>query len=136
MSPHFSQPDSIAPGQTCPAGNPVACYGCYPPFRRESDGSEYEIVGIESCRVIDRVVVDVAAGRGGDGAVSFRRERFVPQGGPDGAASTLCPALSDMAGHAWRTATTNPTKAGFQSLERLTSGRSLHVGVNRSRLRY
>jgi GTP-binding protein len=34
--------------------------------------------------MIDRVVVDVAAGRGGDGAVSFRRERFVPLGGPDG----------------------------------------------------
>lgn len=36
------------------------------------------------CLVIDRVVVDVVAGRGGDGAVSFRRERFVPLGGPDG----------------------------------------------------
>lgn len=33
---------------------------------------------------IDRVVVRVAAGTGGSGQVSFRREKFVPMGGPDG----------------------------------------------------
>ena len=33
---------------------------------------------------IDRVVVRIAAGTGGSGATSFRREKFVPQGGPDG----------------------------------------------------
>ncbi len=33
---------------------------------------------------IDRVVVHVAAGTGGSGASSFRREKFVPKGGPDG----------------------------------------------------
>src|SRR5437870_6682406 len=33
---------------------------------------------------IDRVVVQVAAGTGGSGASSFRREQFVPKGGPDG----------------------------------------------------
>src|SRR5712664_105200 len=33
---------------------------------------------------IDRAVVHVAAGAGGSGASSFRREKFVPKGGPDG----------------------------------------------------
>jgi GTPase len=33
---------------------------------------------------IDRVVVKVEAGTGGSGQTSFRREKFVPMGGPDG----------------------------------------------------
>src|SRR5437868_10368526 len=33
---------------------------------------------------IDRAVIHVAAGTGGSGASSFRREKFVPRGGPDG----------------------------------------------------
>ncbi len=34
--------------------------------------------------MIDRVRIRVQAGRGGDGAATFRREKFVPRGGPDG----------------------------------------------------
>ena len=32
----------------------------------------------------DRASIDVVAGRGGDGGLSFRREKHVPRGGPDG----------------------------------------------------
>jgi GTP-binding protein len=32
----------------------------------------------------DRATIDVEAGRGGHGALSFRREKHVPRGGPDG----------------------------------------------------
>jgi len=32
----------------------------------------------------DRAKLTVIAGRGGDGAIHFRREKFVPKGGPDG----------------------------------------------------
>src|SRR5918996_147428 len=32
----------------------------------------------------DRARIAVRAGRGGDGALSFRREKYVPKGGPDG----------------------------------------------------
>jgi GTP-binding protein len=34
--------------------------------------------------IADRARIDVRAGRGGHGAVSFRREKYVPKGGPDG----------------------------------------------------
>lgn len=33
---------------------------------------------------VDEIELQVAAGRGGPGAVSFHRERYVPKGGPDG----------------------------------------------------
>ncbi|HEY6379044.1 MAG TPA: GTPase ObgE [Candidatus Dormibacteraeota bacterium] len=37
-----------------------------------------------SGRFLDEVTLDLAAGAGGRGAVSFRREKHVPAGGPDG----------------------------------------------------
>ncbi|MFO7718458.1 MAG: GTPase ObgE, partial [Desulfohalobium sp.] len=35
-------------------------------------------------RFIDQAEVTVRSGNGGNGCVSFRREKYVPKGGPDG----------------------------------------------------
>ena len=33
---------------------------------------------------VDKAQILIRSGKGGNGAVSFRREPFIPQGGPDG----------------------------------------------------
>ena len=35
-------------------------------------------------KFVDEVRIDIQAGKGGNGALSFRREKYIPKGGPDG----------------------------------------------------
>lgn len=35
-------------------------------------------------KFVDEASIEVTAGRGGDGSASFRREKYIPKGGPDG----------------------------------------------------
>lgn len=51
--------------------------------------------------IIDNVTIDVQAGDGGNGSVSFRREKFIARGGPDGGngghgGSIFFEAVSDL----------------------------------------
>ena len=62
-------------------------------------------------RFVDEVHIRIASGRGGDGSASFRREKYVPLGGPDGGdggrggdvvfyTDSGCNTLLDLRGHA------------------------------------
>ena len=51
-------------------------------------------------KFVDEAVIRVAAGDGGNGCVSFRREKFIPMGGPDG-------GDGGDGGHVWLVADTN-----------------------------
>lgn len=35
-------------------------------------------------KFVDEARIEVKAGKGGNGVASFRREKFIPKGGPDG----------------------------------------------------
>ena len=41
---------------------------------------------------VDQATITVNAGKGGDGAVSFHREKYVAAGGPDGGAGRISAA--------------------------------------------
>jgi GTP-binding protein len=88
--------------------------------------------------MIDTVDLDVLGGRGGDGAVSFRREKFVPRGGPDGGdggrggnviivATRSLSTLRDF--HDGRVRRAEDGKAGGPQRKRGASGKSLTLRV-------
>jgi GTP-binding protein len=68
----------------------------------------------------DRARIQVQAGRGGDGAISFRREKYVPRGGPDGGDGGRGGDVSLVADVRLR------DLSGFRSGQRVRAGRGEH----------
>src|SRR5712691_2424330 len=65
----------------------------------------------------DRARLTAAAGRGGDGSIHFRREKYVPRGGPDG---------GDGGGGGDVVLVADPRRrdlSGFRSNQKLCAGR-------------
>ena len=60
-----------------PGARAAATSACCPRRRSSPGGRPLPVFA-------DRATVFVKAGRGGDGCISFRREKHVPKGGPDG----------------------------------------------------
>ena len=76
---------------------------------------------------VDEVEIHVAAGHGGRGALSFRREKFVPRGGPDG-------GDGGIGGSVYLVASSNlNTLLNFRFQKQFEAGRGAHgEGSNRS----
>lgn len=71
-------------------------------------------------KFVDEVVIDVSAGNGGNGCASFRREKFIPFGGPDG-------GDGGRGGHVWARADRNlNTLVDFRYTRRFEARKGEH----------
>lgn len=87
---------------------------------------------------VDHAEIEVRGGKGGDGCLSFRREKYVPKGGPDGGdgghggsvflvAHAGISTLLELAGrHHWRAENGRPGEGGKRSGR---TGKDLEVPV-------
>ena len=65
--------------------------------------------------LVDRVEISIQAGKGGNGVVSMRREKFVPFGGPDGGDGGRGGSIWITASHNLDTLSTYRFKKSYQA---------------------
>jgi len=80
-------------------------------------------------KFVDEALVKIDAGNGGHGCLSFRREKFVPRGGPDGGDAAADGATDEVAEGATEdlaqdaaTDSANPSPIDEKDMEDLASG--------------
>src|SRR5882672_2529751 len=54
------------------------------PLRSSRDDTEFSCYGPRAMKFLDECKIYIRSGNGGGGAVSFRREKYIEYGGPDG----------------------------------------------------
>ena len=84
---------------------------------------------------LDEVQIAVQAGAGGKGCVSFRREKYVPRGGPDGGNGGRGGQIFLVADHNLNTLTSFRGRKLFTATKGAAGGRFLKAGKNGEDLR-
>ena len=79
---------------------------------------------------IDYAVIEVHAGKGGDGAVAFRREKYVPKGGPAGGNGGNGGNIIILSQHNLNTLLDFSYKKKYKAANGIAGGSSLKDGKN------
>ena len=84
----------------------------------------------ENYQLIDTAKINIQAGKGGDGKVSFRREKFIPDGGPDGGDGGKAGSVYFLADHNMETLLDFRSKAIFAAEDGQSGGKKKMSGLN------